>query len=639
MIGRVLYGAAFCLGVPLLLVAWASVLDGRLVLPPAHHAAMGAALLALGVGVFAWACAILWTHGRGLPMNAFPPPRYVTRGPYRFVRHPIYVGFTLAALGVSLLVGSPAGAWIVSPLVALGCAALAIGFENHDLRRRFGDAARTPPLIHLAPATSDPPTLTDFASLCVLVFIPWLVMYEGLGHVGPDHAISTYLPFEHRWPVLQWTEPFYIAAYLAVLSPLLFRRRADLRRFAIAGLVGTFIGGFVFFLLPLRAEPRPFESHGVLGWLLDLERADGVGGRGAFPSFHVFWAILTAWACATRGPLVGVLGALFAGAIITSCATTGMHSLADLAGGVLLALVSLNAGPIWLRLSRAAEFVANSWREWRLRGGALRIINHGAYAGLAAAAGVLLISTFAGPRSLAAISLVAVTSLIAAGLWGQYFVGSPTLLRPFGYFGSVLGATIGVAIATLAGVPFWPLAGAIVIAAPWVQGLGRFRCLVQGCCHGAPTDAPWAIRYHHPSSRVCRISHLEGTPVHPTPLYSLAWCAVLGLFLLRLRFLDTPAPLVAGLYLILNGLARFVEESYRGEVQTPVKGGLRLYQWFAAASVAAGVTLSFLPSTTPWPAPNLGWPAIPAALAIGLLYWFAMGMDFPDSNRRFSRLA
>ena len=41
----------------------------------------------------------------------------------------------------------------------------------------------------------------------------------------------------------------------------------------------------------------------------------------------------------------------------------------------------------------------------------------------------------------------------------------------------------------------------------------------------------------------------------------------------------------------------------------------------------------------PTPAQRLAWPALAAGVLVGLAYWFAMGVDFPDSQRRFSRLA
>jgi prolipoprotein diacylglyceryltransferase len=175
--------------------------------------------------------------------------------------------------------------------------------------------------------------------------------------------------------------------------------------------------------------------------------------------------------------------------------------------------------------------------------------------------------------------------------------------------------------------------------APWVQLIGRFRCLVQGCCHGAPTGQEWGIRYKRPESRVCRIAHLRGVPVHPTPLYSMLGNVAIGIVLGRMWSTGGPLPLIAGLYLVLAGLARFVEESYRGEPQTPVVCGLRLYQWLALLSVGAGAAVMALRTTSRAPAPDPSWAALVAAVFVGLACWFAMGVDFPASTRRFSRLA
>src|SRR6185295_12458228 len=278
---------------------------------------------------------------------------------------------------------------VIAPLAALGCAALAIGFENHDLRRRFGDQARGLPLLHLAPATDDRPTMADRVSLYILVFLPWLVMYEGLGHLAPAPVYSTYLPVEASWPTIPLTELVYVVCYpFGLLAPLLLRTRRELRRFEVAGLVGTVLGGLAFFALPLHAHLKPIDAHGLLGWMIEFERADEVGGRNALPSFHVFWAVLGAWALAARGRGTGAIGWLLGAAITVSCVTTGMHSVADLVAGAALAWACLYAEPIWVGLSRAAELIANSWREWRI--GPLRIINHGAYAGLAAVVGILI---------------------------------------------------------------------------------------------------------------------------------------------------------------------------------------------------------------------------------------------------------
>ena len=123
-----------------------------------------------------------------------------------------------------------------------------------------------------------------------------------------------------------------------------------------------------------------------------------------------------------------------------------------------------------------------------------------------------------------------------------------------------------------------------------------------------------------------------------TPLYSVLCNCAAGAVLAGLWSARAPLSLVAGLYLILNGLGRFVEEAYRGEPQTMSFAGLRLYQWLATASVLAGATLSAL-DAPPCPAPVWRWGLLAPALAFGGIVWFALGVDFPNSQRRFSRLA
>jgi len=317
--------------------------------------------------------------------------------------------------------------------------------------------------------------------------------------------------------------------------------------------------------------------------------------------------------------------------------TTGMHALLDILAGLALYGIALGAPSLWAGMLRATEAVANSWREWRL--GPVRVINHGAYAGLAALLGVTGACLLAGRENIGFLVLVALCALVGAGLWGQLLVGSPTLLRPFGYYGGVLGGMVGLAAAVALGADFWVIAAVGAVMAPWVQLVGRFRCLVQGCCHGAPTQKSWGIRYEREQSRVCRIAHLKSVPLHPTPLYSMLGNIVIGAMLERMWHAGAALPLIAGLYLVMAGWARFVEESYRGEPQTPLRHGLRLYQWFALLSVAMGALVMSLRTASHAPAAEWRWQALVVGLAVGMACWFAMGVDFPRSNRRFSRLA
>jgi prolipoprotein diacylglyceryltransferase len=180
----------------------------------------------------------------------------------------------------------------------------------------------------------------------------------------------------------------------------------------------------------------------------------------------------------------------------------------------------------------------------------------------------------------------------------------------------------------------------VAIAAPWIQALGRLRCLVQGCCHGSEAPEGVGIRYWQQHSRVCDLAQLRGVPLHPTPLYSIAGNLVIGVLLLRLWSLGVAVGLIAGVYFLLAGVARFIEESYRGEPQTPRVGGLRLYQWMAVLSVGFGVALTVMPRGSSSELVFASdWKAWVAGIIYGLLVGFVMGVDFPGSARRFARLA
>jgi membrane-associated phospholipid phosphatase len=634
--GRVLYGALFLVALPALLVLWAWQLEPAVTLPAPQQPMIGAALSLLGLALMGAGMGALWVYGGGLPMNAFPPPRLVERSIYRYFSQPIYLGCVLACAGTAVAFGSRAGFWVVTPLVTVGCVALVFGYERHDLRRRFGTLPR--PLIRLPAEGPETPDGWERFSVYLLVFLPWLVLYEAVGFIQPQDVVETFLPFERRWSVLLWTEIIYLLTYpFALLAPLVAPTRTVLRRFTIAGATATGLGILAFVGLPLVAPPRPFEDGGLLGDLQRLERADGLGGYAAFPSFHVAWALLAAWVFAQCWPRWRWAWWLLAAAMAASCVTTGMHALVDIPAGLALAALALAAPALWRRLLRATERIANSWREWRL--GPVRVINHGVYAGLGALVGVTGAGMLAGREQVPFLLVVALAAVVGAGLWGQALVGSATLLRPFGYYGSVLGAAAGWALAVALGADCWRLAAALAVMAPWVQLLGRFRCLVQGCCHGAPTAADWGIRYCCSRSRVCSIAHLDGVPVHPTPLYSMLGNIVIGTVLGRMWHAGASPPLIAGLYLVLAGLARFVEESYRGEPQTPLVGGLRLYQWFALVSVAAGACVMCLRTRSSPAVAEPNWAALAAGLVAGLAWWFAMGVDFPASNRRFARLA
>jgi protein-S-isoprenylcysteine O-methyltransferase Ste14 len=606
--GRVVYAASFVVALPLLLGAWAGALEPTLRLPPWHAPWPGSFLAT--AGLLAWAAGVIEivSRGGGLPMNAFPPPRLVTTGIYGFFRHPIYVGWVIACAGVSLATGSGAGLWIVTPAVALGCAALVIGLEGPSLRRRFPEAASFRPRLSLPRDVTCPPTTWERLTVWCLVLLPWIVVYQAaLRLTGPGNARKL-LWGAGSWAAWTWGDAAWASACLVVpLAVLLAPTRTVLRAFAVQGLVATVLGGTIVLCVP----------------------------AGYWPTFRIVWGVLAAEAIATRSRAAATVAWAWAIGLTLSCLENGISGLA---GALLMVLTVRRPVRLWRLALDGSERLANSWRAWRL--GPIRVISHGIFAGAAAAMGLVGITALAGPAALPDALVVAVSALIGAALWAQWVEGSPRLLRPFGYYGSVVGALVGAGLLGAMG-----RAGAVVLAAtavvvPWVHAVGRLRCLVQGCCHGRAADPQQGIRVSNEHSRVVALAGLRGQFIHATQLYSIGGNLLIGVLLLRLWSIHAPIWFIVGAYLVLAGLARFMEEAYRGEPQTLALAGLPIYQHLAMISVLVGAWVTTLAGA---PAPEaqsiVDAKVWAVAAAVGAVYWFAMGVDFPESQRRFARLS
>lgn len=630
--GRVLYGALFVIALPVAMTAWARSAVGAIHVPVPQFA-FALLVAALGVLIVLLGVDSLWRRGGGLPMNAFPPPHYVSTGLYAFVPHPIYGGFVITCGGIALWARSPAGLWLVTPAAALGCAALVLGYELPDLNRRFGPARLSSWMPADRPGS---PTLLERLRVYFVVLLPWLVAYELIGYLGPaPDSCATYLSWESQLPVWPCTEPVYFSVYAAVLlAPLLLQTASGLRRFARRGLMSMTLIFPLYLLLPFYVPPRPFHAAGTLAALMQWERTP-IAGAGAFPSFHVVWALIVVSCVGRQRRWLRIAGWAWAALVCASCVFTGMHSIADVVAGVAAFAIIVNLGGIWRAILRAAEHLANSWKEWRA--GPVRIINHGAYAGAAAFVGMLVIQALTG-RGILLPASICLCSLACAALWAQWVEGSPALLRPLGFYGGMIGAMLGALVAVPLHVNLWCAFAAVCVAAPWIQALGRLRCLVQGCCHGCAAETVAGIRCMHPRTRVCRLAHLAAAPIHATPVYSIVCNIVSGAVLFRLFELHVAAAFLCGIYLLLSGLGRFAEEAYRGEPQTRIVAGLRFYQWIAIVCVVGGAVLTCAQGTTALQGRSLNTGAVALAAAAGLLAWMISGLDFPESTRRFARL-
>lgn len=109
------------------------------------------------------------------------------------------------------------------------------------------------------------------------------------------------------------------------------------------------------------------------------------------------------------------------------------------------------------------------------------------------------------------------------------------------------------------------------LALPAGEAVGRIGCFLNGCCHGMPTNVPWAI-YQHDTWR------------HPTQIYSAVFAAALFAVLLALRKRLTKEGVLFKAYLGWYGAGRFVIEFYRAD-RVPA-GPLSLVQWCCLGMMA-----------------------------------------------------
>ncbi len=377
--GKILYGSLFILILPICLLVWQKELDQVIQgLPAINSPFIGSILIVFGGSILILGWNALMKHGKGLPMNAFPPKKLVSKGIFAIIPNPIYSGFTLIVAGYAILKGSAAGLWVVTPTIALCSIALVVGYERIDMKRRFGTNSWQT-AIRLPLAKNQPPTISERISTYILVFLPWVLMYEAFIFLGPmPDAIDSYSTLERSMSVIEWTEIIYAFTYLFVLmAPLFAKRQADLRSYIIMGIWAIIIGALCFILLPFKATPRPFIPTGIIGQFLLTERSFD-GPAGAFPAFHALWSFLSAWLY-TKIWRKALLWYFIASLISLSCITTGMHSILDICGALTIFIIVLNRDLMWGKILRLTEWFANSWHDWRI--GSIRIINHGFYVG------------------------------------------------------------------------------------------------------------------------------------------------------------------------------------------------------------------------------------------------------------------
>jgi protein-S-isoprenylcysteine O-methyltransferase Ste14 len=576
-LGKLLYGTVFVLILPVILLFWASVLDRSIDWPVPKLPILAASSIILGIFILLKAMLDLTRFGQGLPMNAYPPQKFVTQGMYSLFSHPIYLGAVFLSAGTALWFQSSSGLFIITPILALMTLSLVYGYEQPDMEKRFGRVIRQyRPLFSLPLSSENKAKWLKRIALCIRIFLPWMFVGYFVDYARCTQTCNgAFMGLMNTQPWQNWLSTVWLIPYIYIAVVLLVARtEKSLLQKAIAGTLATIVGMYLYIILP------------------------AFGFRLSDTNWN--WVFVS----------------------------------------IAVVILAMNYRAIWSLLQSLSERIGNSRHDWLFADGRFRIINHSLYSGLGGAVAVGILSYVMGnPLAVLILLLFALigAALFAQVLWGSNTLARP--FGYWGaVLGGVVGALI---VSVFFNISFSQIALAAVLCAPFAQAIGRLRCLVQGCCHGIVTTKAFGIRIWQSQSRVVAISGLKGQYILNTQLYSMLFNILLGFLLWSIWLSQSlSSSCIIGLYFILTGVERFAEDAYRGEIQTRFRKGLRENQWIALGAVLVGIGITMLPTSLPVnPTGTFNLAFFAAVVVGGVLTAFAMSMDFPKSTVRFSRLS
>jgi protein-S-isoprenylcysteine O-methyltransferase Ste14 len=576
-LGKLLYGTVFVLILPLILLYWASVLDRSIDWPVPTLPLLAVGSIIGGIVILLKGMLDLALFGQGLPMNAYPPQKFVTQGMYSWFSHPIYLGAVFLSAGTALWVQSSSGLYIISPILALMTLSLVYGYERPAMEKRFGSVIHQySPLFSLPLSSENKAKWLKKVAMCIRIFLPWMLVGYFVDYAHCTQTCNgAFMGLMNTQPWQNWLSTVWVIPYIyMVVALFVARTEKSLLHKAIAGTLATVVGMYLYIILP------------------------AFGFRLSDTNWN--WVLVS----------------------------------------IAVVILALNYRVIWSTLQSVSEWIGNSRHDWLFADGRFRMINHSLYSGLGGAVAVGILSYVMGNPLAALVLLLCAligAAVFAQVLWGSNVLARPFGYwgAVLGGGVGVLGVSFffHISLATIA--------LAAVLCAPFAQAIGRLRCLVQGCCHGIVTNKDFGIRIWQSQSRVVAISGLKGQYILNTQLYSILFNIPLGLLLWSIWLSQSlSSSCIIGLYFILTGVERFTEDAYRGEIQTRFRKGLRENQWIALGAVLIGICITMLPTSLPGnPTGTLNLAFFAAVVVGGLLTAFALSMDFPKSTLRFSRLS
>lgn len=160
--------------------------------------------------------------------------------------------------------------------------------------------------------------------------------------------------------------------------------------------------------------------------------------------------------------------------------------------------------------------------------------------------------------------------------------------------GLIIGMAVGYLKLKKAKVKVSEYLDIIIPEIAFAQSFGRIGCFLAGCCYGAKTDSFIGVEFPIDSLAPYGISLL------PTQLFSAAGDMLIFAILLIIGRRMHANGTIAGAYLVLYGIGRFIIEFFRGDLRTHV-GLITTNQFVCLFFVAAGVALiSYLTAKKPF---------------------------------------
>jgi phosphatidylglycerol:prolipoprotein diacylglycerol transferase len=160
----------------------------------------------------------------------------------------------------------------------------------------------------------------------------------------------------------------------------------------------------------------------------------------------------------------------------------------------------------------------------------------------------------------------------------DYFRSNPrelfSLVRAGGvFYGGLIGAlVVAILLVRRYRLPLWTTADLFAPGIALGHVIGRFGCLLAGCCYGRPTDLPWGVTFTDPVA-AANVGTPLGDPLHPTQLYDAGAELLILLFLLATERRGRPFPgRTFWGYMALYGVSRFIVEIYRGDPRGVIRG-------------------------------------------------------------------